>query len=47
LEKIKESQNLTEMTQTQLTAGRLPQIGQKTYRDTAERIIRIVDEYEK
>lgn len=45
LDKIKESQSLTEMTQTQLTAGRLPRIGQKTYRDTAERIIRIIDDY--
>jgi len=44
LDKIKESQSLTEMTQTQLTAGRLPRIGQKTYRDIAERIIRIIDD---
>jgi len=45
LNKIKESQSLTEMTQTKLIADRLPLIGQKTYRDTSERIIRIEGEY--
>jgi len=33
------------MSQTQLTADRLPLIGQKTYRDTAEKIIIIVGKY--